>query len=178
MKIRLDQVVKPFDWQETLQITDAELDRSAVVELGEIECRGRIVPLVEDFLLRARLAYDQKLRCMRCLGPVAASVSTDIELLLHLGGPQETGVERELEEEELGMISVENSEFDTRPILLEQVHLSVPMKPLCRDDCAGFCPSCGADKNRGPCDCGKVADPRWEALASLRARRPDRTENR
>ena len=24
---------------------------------------------------------------------------------------------------------------------------------LCRDDCAGLCPKCGADLNAGPCDC-------------------------
>lgn len=168
MKIRLDQVDEPFDWQETLSVSDAELDRPDVVELGEVECRGRVNPLVEDFLLRASLSYDQKLRCMRCLGPVRASVSAEVEFLIHLGGREALDPERELREEELGLLVVENSELDTRPILIEQVQLGVPMKPLCKDDCAGLCSSCGADLNEGPCGCDKVVDPRWGALADLR----------
>ena len=39
---------------------------------------------------------------------------------------------------------------------------------LCRDDCKGLCPRCGADLNAGPCDCApQTADPRWDALRKL-----------
>ena len=173
MKIRLDQVDKPFDWQETLEVSDAELDRSTVVELGEVNCRGRISPMIEDFLLRFSLTYDQKLRCVRCLGPVALPVSTDGEFILHIGrtptgGSQAETQERELSEEELGLLTLKSPELDTRPILIEQVQMAVPMKPLCKEDCAGLCASCGADLNAEACGCGEATDPRWGALAALR----------
>jgi len=171
MKIRLDQVDKPFDWQETLEVSDVELDRSTVVKLGDVKCRGRIRPMTEDFLLRFSLKYDQKLRCVRCLGPVVLPVTTDGEFLLQIGGSQTGGSkvqERELSEEELGLLTLKSPEFDTRPILIEQVQMAVPMKPLCKDDCAGLCSSCGADLNAGACGCGEATDPRWGALASLR----------
>lgn len=40
--------------------------------------------------------------------------------------------------------------------------------PLCRDDCAGLCPVCGADRNVQPCGCDTtVIDARWAALDGL-----------
>jgi len=42
------------------------------------------------------------------------------------------------------------------------------MKSLCRDDCAGLCPRCGADRNDRPDCCDAVdIDPRWQALKDL-----------
>jgi uncharacterized protein len=40
--------------------------------------------------------------------------------------------------------------------------------PLCRDDCAGICPVCGADRNETLCGCDtEVRDHRWAALEGL-----------
>jgi uncharacterized protein len=48
--------------------------------------------------------------------------------------------------------------------------LAFPAFPLCRPDCAGLCPECGADRNTVACGHGEpgVHDPRWAALAGLR----------
>ena len=44
----------------------------------------------------------------------------------------------------------------------------IPMKPLCREDCAGLCPGCGSNLNQGPCGCPPVeADPRWSVLSKM-----------
>jgi uncharacterized protein len=46
-----------------------------------------------------------------------------------------------------------------------------PMRPLCRPDCAGLCPTCGADLNEGPCACPEEpVDERWSALRGLNVR--------
>ncbi len=61
--------------------------------------------------------------------------------------------------------------LETDPLLLEQLQLNVPMKPLCRPDCQGLCPTCGADRNEDACSCEeRSADPRWAALAALKSR--------
>ena len=39
----------------------------------------------------------------------------------------------------------------------EAVILGIPMKPLCRETCAGLCPRCGEDRNEGPCRCERAA---------------------
>lgn len=176
MKIRLDQVDDPFDWQETLKLPPAELDRPELVDLGEIGCRGRISRAAEGLLLRASLQYRQSLRCMRCLETVAVSVSADLDLLIQIGGSEAAEEELALEKQDLGIIFLERPQLDTRPILIEQIQLGIPMKPLCREECGGLCSSCGADLNQGPCGCGGATDSRWGALAALKQERPDRDD--
>jgi uncharacterized protein len=48
---------------------------------------------------------------------------------------------------------------------------ALPAVILCREDCAGLCPACGADLNAGSCDCEQVqTDSRWDALRGLSER--------
>jgi uncharacterized protein len=57
--------------------------------------------------------------------------------------------------------------LDLREGLRQYILMSEPLKPLCRPDCRGLCPRCGADLNRGACDCDIPGDERWRALAGL-----------
>jgi DUF177 domain-containing protein len=43
--------------------------------------------------------------------------------------------------------------IDLTEAVREEVGLAVPTYTLCREDCAGLCPNCGADLNEGPCAC-------------------------
>ena len=58
-------------------------------------------------------------------------------------------------------------ELDLRPAIREQWLLAVPSYALCREECRGLCPRCGADLNAGECECPPAADSRWEALRGL-----------
>ena len=59
--------------------------------------------------------------------------------------------------------------IDLEPLAREALVPGLPMAPLCRPDCAGLCPTCGADRNAGPCGCpADTVDPRWAALDALR----------
>lgn len=57
--------------------------------------------------------------------------------------------------------------LDLREGLRQYILMSEPVKPLCKPDCVGLCPNCGADLNQGPCRCAPEADSRWRALAVL-----------
>jgi len=48
-----------------------------------------------------------------------------------------------------------------------------PQKPLCRPDCAGLCPSCGADLNIVSCRCTPTFDKRWGVLAEFDANKKE-----
>ena len=177
MKIRLDQIDESFVWQETMEVPSTELELPELVGIGAIECRGKVRPMAEGYLLEATLAYEQKLRCMRCLKPVTIPFSNDLDLVLEVGRQvrpkgdkqhESPSGELELGQEDLGLLHLEDPILDTRPILIEQVHLNIPMKPLCKEDCAGLCVSCGADLNAGRCECETARDPRWQALAALK----------
>jgi uncharacterized protein len=60
-------------------------------------------------------------------------------------------------------------EIDVEPVAREAVLLGLPLAPLCREDCAGLCSTCGADRNEAACGCApEVVDLRWAALDELR----------
>ncbi len=174
MLIRFAEVrVAPFRWDEVLEIPAEELGREELIALGPIHWRGRVTRAEPGYYLRARLDYDQTLCCDRCLAPIVEQAGADVELLL-VDEPAPTAEETELGEVDLGIVFVENEVFDTRPLLHEQLQLGLPMKPVCRPDCRGICPECGADLNRvegGDCGCREATtDPRWAGLAALRDR--------
>jgi uncharacterized protein len=82
--------------------------------------------------------------------------------------------EREIEEDDLTTAFYENDQIDLGQLMQEQLYLSLPMKPLCSDDCKGLCPLCGTNLNRGTCECQpNREDPRFAALKNLRANKKE-----
>lgn len=179
MWIELDPIrQEPFEWREVRNVRLETLDRDEMVGIAEIELGGRISFVDPGFFLKGKLRYEQTLVCMRCLKEFADPVAADVEILLLVkeeSRPRfeetEEPEEVELSEEELGVLVLPEEKVDTELILLEHLQLNVPMKPLCRPDCKGLCPRCGADLNEGECECEKTAtDPRWAVLAGLKDR--------
>lgn len=176
MLIELEQVhEEPFEWHETQEISPAEIDRDALSKLSPVELGGRITFADPGFYMKARLAYEQTLECDRCLASYAERVDDPVELLLVVdktGHPAAEGEgEVELGEGDLGVVTLAEEKIDTRPLILEQIQLNIPMKPLCKVDCKGICPRCGVDRNTEECACEVAeADPRWQGLAGLKAR--------
>ena len=171
MRIRLDRIQdEPFRWEESRRIEALELERSELTALSEIGWRGEVRRTSPGFFLRADLQYEQTLACSRCLKPLRQEVEGRLELLV-LTEPQEVESEElELNEEDLGVLVIEDETLDTDPLLIEQLQLNVPMRSLCREDCRGLCPACGQDLNEAACNCAEPTDPRWDALAEMRER--------
>ncbi len=170
MKIRLDFArFEPFAWQETLVLDPAALGFDEGVGLGPVAVEGELSHAAPNFLLSARLAYRQTVPCDRCLRPVESAGDSRLELLvMDRPRPAESG-ERQLGEDDLGVVELPGDSLDTAALVAEQVQLDLPTHPLCREDCRGLCPRCGANWNDGPCACGEPpVDPRWSALAELR----------
>ena len=64
---------------------------------------------------------------------------------------------------------LEGDSVDVSVLVQEQLLLSVPVQPLCREDCQGICQRCGADLNREACRCAESeVDPRFAALKKLK----------
>jgi len=171
VKIDLEKIsAEPCRWRDCESIPVADLDRPELLALGDVTVDGEIVPTETGFLLRAQIEYQQTLACSRCLKPIELPMSCEVALLAEVGGRPATDAELELQQEDLNILILENTILDTRPILVEQVQLNIPMSSLCREDCPGLCSSCGADLSQGSCDCdaGPV-DVRWSALAALRS---------
>ncbi len=77
-----------------------------------------------------------------------------------------------LRAEDLEFSYYQGEEVDLTPLVREQVLLALAERPLCREECRGLCPHCGANLNQGDCGC-KVgsADPRLAVLRTLKIAR-------
>ena len=53
--------------------------------------------------------------------------------------------------EDDGLVFHDGRHVDLDAGVREAALLARPMAPLCRPDCRGLCPRCGADWNEGPC---------------------------
>jgi len=75
--------------------------------------------------------------------------------------------EIEVAEEDINTAFYRDGSIDLGEMIHEQLYLALPMKPLCREDCKGLCPLCGANWNTTTCTC----EVRWEdpRLAGLKA---------
>jgi DUF177 domain-containing protein len=119
------------------------------------------------FRLVGRVEGEIELACSRCLEPFTLPVTTDFDLR-YIPHTENSGEgEREVEEDDLTTAFYADDQIDLGHLVMEQLHLALPMKPLCSETCKGLCPQCGTNLNTGSCSC----DPRWEdpRLAVLKA---------
>jgi len=123
----------------------------------------------KDVFLNGKLQGVLHLQCSRCLADFDLARELDLSLVLTTESPA-SREEREILEAEGDEILIEEDEIDLGKIIVQELLLSVPMKPLCKPDCPGLCPTCGALKGSDECSCATEdrTDPRWEALAKLK----------
>ena len=117
----------------------------------------RLESVNEGIVARGTIEAPWVGECRRCLCPIESTVSADVYEVF----------EDEPVEGETSKLDIDH--IDLEPLAREVVLLELPIAPLCRDDCAGLCPECGADRNAGECGHDTTArDERWAALDQLR----------
>jgi uncharacterized protein len=122
----------------------------------------------DQFRLIGRVQASLELPCSRCLEPFTWPVDAEFDLRYQPHSQNSGEGEREVEEDDLTTAFYQNDEVDLGQLMQEQFYLSLPMKPLCQEDCKGLCPTCGTNWNRGTCGCtNQWEDPRLAALRSL-----------
>jgi uncharacterized protein len=110
--------------------------------------------------VRGRLSATLELQCGRCLEAFPFSLDQDLDLfyLPHRAAEEDDEQEDEVELADRDMVVAyhQGERLDLGEMLREQFFLAVPMKRLCREHCAGICPTCGANRNAGTCPCPPV----------------------
>ena len=125
----------------------------------------------QQFRLAGSVRTTLELACSRCLDPFIWPIDALFDLRYQPHALNTGEGEREIEEDDLSTAFYENDEIDLGQLMREQFYLSLPMKPLCRDDCQGLCVVCGANLNRVACDCKRDwEDPRFAALRQFRTK--------
>jgi uncharacterized protein len=140
-------------WQES----DARPVNPGVHVVGRLSSAG-----AGRFYFSGRFEGAAVAECRRCLCEVTVSVSDDVHLLF-----AESEVD-EADEDDVVPIPAGDRDLDLRPAVREEWLMAVPAFALCREDCQGFCPSCGTDRNTEACTCPPPSDPRWDGLRVTR----------
>lgn len=147
------------------------IDRTELRLIEDLHLAGRLDHAAgASFHLRGSMVAAVELACVRCLEPFRLNVDEALDLLFlppsaNVGPSDE---ERELKEEDLAVSFYQDDEIDLSLLIREQLYLALPMKPICRVDCAGLCPLCGANLNLTPCNCVReTVDPRLASLKTL-----------
>ena len=131
---------------------------------------GRAIRAGQDIRLRGEIKTSISAPCDRCLNEVIIRAEIPFDLFYApADATRDQGGERELFERDLDFAVYENDLIDLDEMILEQLELSLPSRVLCREDCRGLCPQCGADLNVEQCQCKPQIDPRWRALADFKA---------
>jgi len=172
---------------ESQQSLDTPLDISEALRAGagsdpvlldgvrEARFRGTAHKDGDAVLLQGRLTAGLELRCARCLRPVPRPLDVRVFLMCVETLPESTSGEVPADEQALARDAsyyrVRDGRLDLTEVAGEQVLLHLPIKPLCREDCAGLCSLCGTDLNETRCDCrDATVDPRLAPLKALRER--------
>lgn len=177
MTLDLERVAQdgPQEFSAAVNLRTEDLDRIELDRISPVRVEGVVDTgdRENEFVVSGTIAYEGDLNCSRCLDPYPFAVHSDFTLRFvpRPGSPDESEDEGELElaggalEEEY----YEEPRIDLGPLVVEQVQLTIPMKPLCEESCLGLCPLCGTNRNRGPCECAaEESDPRWDALRGIR----------
>ena len=176
MKLRIDDI--------TAEAKDLALDEPAVeinllLERGPIREYHLSAPVAVDLsyyrsgmdvVFGGELEARAEATCARCAEQFDTKCGRSFRFVL---APKAVGEpDSDLRAEDLEFSFYEGEEIDLSPLIREQVLLALPTRPLCKEDCRGLCPQCGANLNRDVCGCGGEApDPRLEILRTLKVQR-------
>ncbi len=146
-----------------------EIDEVAPIEGAPHRVTGSVEFVRTDrgVLVRADLRAEAELECRRCLVPFTAQrpLRFSDEYLQAVDLTSGTRVVNELEPEALTIDA--RHTLDVLEAVRQYWVIEESMHPLCREDCAGICPTCGANRNEQPCGCDTTVDSRWVALSEL-----------
>jgi len=173
VRIELDSLERSSGaFSHAYQGDELEFEDERVRLLEPPEISGRVIRKGNEVVLNGRLSARAEVDCDRCLKPVEVPVKTEFNLEYVTANEYEVRHAAELEETDLTLSVFDGEAIDVDEIVREQLLLAVPDRTLCREDCQGFCPACGGDRNLKDCGCqNEETDPRWAGLKELTNRK-------
>jgi uncharacterized protein len=151
-------VTAPADWA---------LELVRVPEGAEVELDLRLEAVMEGVLVSGTVRAPLTAECGRCLEPVDAALDAEVQEL-YAYDPADAGDE---------VSTLEGDIIDLRPLQRDAVVLAMPINPVCDDECAGLCVTCGVRLAELPGDhAHDDLDPRWAKLSSLRSPESDSSD--
>src|SRR5882724_402882 len=116
---------------------------------GQLQATG-----AGEYLWRGHVHGVVRGECRRCLTEVLDEVDIDVDAAVFSTDPDAA------DDPDFYPLLERANSVDVTEVVREELALAAQTDLLlCRDDCAGLCPKCGADLNSGPCACHTPAEP-------------------
>ena len=146
----------PFAYQTTAEELGATGDDFSFV--GEIVVRGSLVYTGVCYRVSGKIKAVKAFACDRCLKECQEEQNLSFEEDFHKAG----------EADDQETLVVDGDAIEITDLVRDTILAAQSLSNLCRPDCKGLCPVCGADLNEGDCGCDRfVPDPRLAALQQL-----------
>ncbi|RMG65351.1 MAG: DUF177 domain-containing protein [Bacteroidetes bacterium] len=177
MKVHIDDIPEAgrdlhYHWKEGKLRQFMPPDDPFEIEMVEpIEVNLRISKKTDHLRVQGELRACLRLSCHRCLGHFQQQLQPPIDTVLMHAPATPEDEEVELDAEELDTTFFDGEEIDIDHLVAEELFLALPFQVLCKEECKGLCPGCGANLNLEPCRCerGVSASP-FASLQLLKGR--------
>ena len=153
-------LVGELSFQFDLEPSELNLTPKVIDIIGTIRVDGTIENAGDVLLLEANLRAQVRRQCARCLKVFETQTEALVEEKYYPAGTE--NIEKDAYTYEFDVVDITEA-------LREGLLLVEPIKALCKKDCKGLCPSCGADRNIKDCGCDvRSVDPRLAALQNIK----------
>jgi len=111
--------------------------------------KGHLSRQGDDAFLRGTLSGALEFTCSRCLEPAKVPVRLPVQVSFVASSEDD----EDESDDDVDVAHFDGDEINIGPELREQILLNMPINPVCREACAGLCPTCGVNRNETPCAC-------------------------
>jgi uncharacterized protein len=139
----------PVRTEGRLEPEDRAFDGLGLGLAGPVTVQGQLQATGDgEYLWRGHVHGAIRGECRRCLTQVLDDVDIDVDAAVFSTDPDAA------DDPDFYPLAERATSVDVTEVVREELALAAQTDLLlCRDDCAGLCPKCGADLNAGPCDC-------------------------
>jgi uncharacterized protein len=140
----------------------------AIQEGAPVALDLRLESVSEGVLVSGTMSAPTEGQCARCLTPVEGDVEIHLtELFAYPDSVTEATTD---DDDEVGRVV--DDTVDVEQAIIDAVGMELPFSPVCREDCPGLCPECGAPLADFEGDAEPhghdLIDPRWAKLAAMK----------
>jgi uncharacterized protein len=139
---------------ENLDANDFRIEHPMIKAVETIDAKVDIQRSAIGILADFRVTYRAVFSCVRCLESFVTTCQTSLVLNYVSGSDPHAATENiDLTRTDVDKVYYSGSSIDLRTGIREAVLLSLPIAPLCKENCSGLCLKCGVNKNITPCNC-------------------------
>ncbi|HSW58324.1 MAG TPA: DUF177 domain-containing protein [Dehalococcoidales bacterium] len=135
-----------------------------------VQGKAKFIRTNRGILAKGNAGCKLPVECGRCLKVFDLDLALEIEEEYFPTVDVNNGTALEIPDDPGSSFIDDHHIIDLKEVIRQHALLAIPMKPLCKEDCAGLCSICGKDLNSRQCKCNKKEiDPRWAKLVELNA---------